>query len=171
MVNMIQKVADPEKKYFFRYSFAYYSTEKIYLYCEFWRPVKYTLYGVWIVPEHEPDDSPAKRLIYPGSKRCYAKPTREEALQDFIIRKEHEMGHLTRRLFNIEAVLKLTPQAKEDIDKYNEIVEHRAQEIMEDILIKGESLEPYDSQFRSAHHHKIYVQNNNQSRNKLSWPP
>lgn len=100
-----------------RYDFAdgEYSTAEV----EFdeWRVARLTPRGYWVVPDgcwHHIEygwlvfgkDWPYdKRFILDGSRRRWAYPTREQAAESFLIRKQRQIGHLERQLESARQLL------------------------------------------------------------------
>lgn len=95
---------------FYRYDAFYGATLSLEI-TEF-KLVRETPKGYWISPDLEYFHFSEKRWIPKVSRKRYAYPTKKEALDSFIIRKQHQITHCERDLRNAKALLSIATIAK-----------------------------------------------------------
>lgn len=87
--------------------------ETVDVWCDEYEVIKETRCGYWIAdyPQKDPDKAIKDKWTWTkwvskGGKKRYAYPTKEEALESFIIRKHRQVGHARRHLDFAEKSLK-----------------------------------------------------------------
>lgn len=96
------KIGDP----FYRYVDPY-DTDSIHLCTEEWRVDKITPAGYWIESYGE------RKFVLAGGGKRYAYPSKEEALDSYIIRKNRQLQHLASTKHKAEHGLFLAKELKE----------------------------------------------------------
>ncbi len=87
----------------YRFHEVRFSESKLILIKDEFKVLSNTEHGVWI------DVYGHKRFVNLGSRKRYACPTVEEALESYQARKKRQIRILTRQLKQAEAALTLTP--------------------------------------------------------------
>lgn len=96
-----------EKEVWYRYDYISLNDGRVDLWLRTFPVVRRTPKGVWVKPEYEP-----KKFILTNAHKRYACPTKDEALESFIKRKEKQLRLLSAQVKNIESALALAKTGK-----------------------------------------------------------
>lgn len=90
------------------------SYDNVSLKLEEWDVVKETPKGYWIRQNIEPFWASDDMWVSKTSRKRFAYPTKEEALESFLIRKRKYLGHLERNLTNTKRLIQLAENLKDE---------------------------------------------------------